>query len=212
MNRREVVQSIGTASVVGLSGCLDAVKKTFNRNASDRDDLRRKFTVSSQPSIPENDTIHINAQIINSEISSDTPGRIAVRTTNHGERQTISIGKQRCGLFNRDKGGSDDPPGLWLYPPTESKLPERAGHKWVADKSRDTARVFATYECPGMTYPQGASQQNEYLVWDDYQTEGYFEPGTYYWKETVDVISNIDKSDVLETFSVELGLEIDRLN
>jgi hypothetical protein len=36
-------------------------------------------------------------------------------------------------------------------------------------------------------YTAGESLKNEYVLWDDYQIEGYMKPGTYRWNQKVSV-------------------------
>lgn len=43
------------------------------------------------------------------------------------------------------------------------------------------------YGCGLPVYAPGDSLANEYHVWDDYRTGGYFEPGTYRFEERVAV-------------------------
>jgi len=131
--------------------------------------------------------MQIAVKILEPTVTDSHPARVRVTTTNTGSKRAFSIGNSGCGLFNRDRGESDDPPGLRLHDPTKTEYIERKRNKWVADKPADKARNILQYGCSKRIYETGESLSNEYVVWDDYQESGYFTPGTYNWEETVEV-------------------------
>lgn len=72
-----------------------------------------------------------------------------------------------------------EPPGLWLHGPQSTEGIERDGDRWTADRPADESRLFNLTGCPLFEYERNESVVNEYVVWDDYRTEGYMQPGTY---------------------------------
>lgn len=185
MDRRTCLAAIGAAGLAGLSGCRGAVAQGAGRHLLGPDTDERRVTLASVDAVPDEHDVRIEVELLESTANTDHPPRLAVATTNEGPERAISVAEDGCRLFNREKAGSDDPEGLWLYPADDADDIDRRGERWVPD--RTGRRAYAAYGCGPRRYAAGESLTNEYEVWDDYRNRGYFPPGTYRWAERVGV-------------------------
>lgn len=186
MDRRTLLATLGSGGVVGLAGC-----QRLHEVRSD-DGGRRRVTLASQDAVPETHEVSIDVEVLEGTITPDGPARLRLTVTNEGASRALSPGEGMCHSFDRNRGGSDDPAGLWLYRPTEAEGIDRRGDGWVADRPRSEPRGFPAYACSSRQYASGESVATEYEVWDDYRVEGYLEPGTYRWEEDVQIQADPD--------------------
>lgn len=181
MHRRTLLAAVGGASVAGLAGC-QRLRGTWSD-----DDGRRRLALASQDAVPEPHEVSIDVELLDGTITTERTARLRLTVTNEGSPRAISAGEGMCNLFNRHRGGSDDPAGLWLYRPSKTGGLERRGDRWVEDRRPSEPRGFPAYACSSRQYASGESVATEYEVWDDYLVEGYLDPGTYRWEEDVGI-------------------------
>lgn len=186
MDRRTLLATLGGAGVVGLAGCQRL------REIRSDDDGRRRVTLASRDAVPEPHEVSIDVEVLEGAITPERTARLRLAVTNEGADRALSAGEGMCNLFNRARGGSDDPAGLWLYRPAVAEGVERRDDRWVQDRPRSQPRGFLAYGCPSRQYASGESVATEYEVWDDYRVAGYFEPGTYRWEADVQIQADPD--------------------
>jgi hypothetical protein len=184
MKRRRYLAAAGAAGLAGLAGCKGDVAPGAGRHLLGPDTDRRQVALASVNATPDDSPIDIDVAVTEPLATADQPVRIAVTTTNQGPERAISVAEGGCCLFNREKGGSDDPGGLRLYLAESTDHEDRRGDRWVPDASG--GRGDALYGCNPRRYA-GGSLTNEYELWDDYAVRGYFRPGGYRWSEAVQV-------------------------
>lgn len=179
MNRRTLLTAVGCAGVIGVSGCqrLQAVT----------DDGRRQVTIEEQDVVPKSHQLRISVNLLQGTITQSHTARLQLQITNTGEKRAVSAGPDACNLFNRVRGGSDDPSGLWLYQPEETSYFERGDGRWVPDRSQNDPHRFFAYGCTPTVYSAGKSVDTEFEVWDDHRVNGYLEPDTYRWEEDIQI-------------------------
>lgn len=209
MQRRAYLAAVGAVGLAGLAGCKGDVARGAGRHLLGPDTDRRRVTVADVDAAPDDIGLHIGVDLRESVANTDHPPRLAITTTNRAPERSISIAEGGCSLFNRLKGGSDDPEGLWLYPPGALEPDDRVGRRWVPDRG---GRGKALYGCDPATYRAGKSLTNQYEVWDDHRSRGYFRPGTYRWEEEVRVwneprASQYDDPDGEFTWGFSLSVE-----
>lgn len=212
MKRRTLLIGLGTGGITTLTGCIENLSsasgitttsaKQRTRPRETRSDageeLLREVSLNDQDTVPSKYKIQIDVEIIKSTITETETARIRITTTNEGRERAISINKDPCDIFNRSRGGSDDPPGLWLYKSDDTENIDRKNGQWVPDESPDEPRGFPAYGCGRKVYEREESVSTEYAVWDDYQVEGYLEPGIYRWEEEVHVSKGSDSTDTAD--------------
>ena len=186
MDRRSLLTSLGGAGAVVLAGCRRL------RQVRSEDDGRRRVRLGGQDAVPETHEVSIGVEVLERAITPDRTARLRLTVANEGASRALSAGEGTCHLFDRDRGGSDDPAGLWLYRPAAAEGIERRGHRWVEDRPRSEPRGFPAYACSSRQYASGESVATEYEVWDDYRVEGYLEPGAYRWEEAVQIQADPD--------------------
>lgn len=194
MHRRALLTGMSTIGVGGIAGCLGSLT-----NFSGADVHPVHLSVADVDTIADENELEMGVECLESTVTDSQPARLQVTTMNTGPERTVSVGAGGCGLFTRNAGGSNSPPGLWLYTKRRSsklanRYEARDGDRWVEDKAKDNRRGYDGYGCTSPTYSPGEELTNEYVVWDDYRVSGYFEPGTYRWEETVTTIPP-DSSD-----------------
>lgn len=211
MKRRAYLAAAGAFGLTALSGCKGDIARGAGRHLLGPDTDRRRLAVADVDEPPADLGLEIELELLEPVANADHPPRIAVTTTNRGPERSISIGPDGCSLFNRLKAGSDDPVGLWLYPPDHFERDDRVGDRWVPDVSG--ARGKALYGCDPAPYGVAESLTNEYEVWDDRLDQGYFPPGTYRWAERVEVWNDPrarsgDDPDDTFTWGFSLSVEV----
>jgi hypothetical protein len=149
--------------------------------------LQRTVSLASVDSVPAGFEVELEAELLRSRVTDAETARLRITTTNTGSPRSISVAPDDCSLLNRSKGGSDSPEGCWLHDPERADRLTRDGNRWEADRDPDEHRAYAAYGCLKKEYAEGESVSNEYVLWSDYQAEGYMEPGTYRWEEEVSV-------------------------
>lgn len=189
MDRRTLLASLGGAGVAGLAGCQRP------QGIGSDDDGRRRVTLASQDTVPDAHEVSIVVEMLDRDITPDRTAKLRLTVTNEGSSRALSAGEGTCHLFNRNRGGSDDPAGLWLYRPAVAEGIDRAGDRWVEDRRPSDPRGFPAYACSTRQYASGESVATEYDVWDDYRVEGYLEPGTYRWAVDVDIQADPDAAE-----------------
>jgi hypothetical protein len=205
VNRRAILGGLGTLGTTGLAGCVRFPAPSWSEHASPAETV----SLNAQDAVPDRYDVQIEVEVVQSEFTDDSPAVIRVTTTNHGDPVKLSIGTGWCSIFNRRKGGSDDPPGLWLHRPGYQGISRKDG-RWVADRPPGEPRGFPDVGCTMWTYREGQSVSSAYEVWDDYRKRGYLVPGTYRWEETVrvsDVASNSDSGEESFEWGFSLRLE-----
>jgi len=156
-------------------------------NPSNSNDIQRYVSLEDVDDVPSEYNVNIDVNLIRSKVTDSETARLSITTTNTGSRRSISVLQDKCGLLNRAKGRSDQPKGLWLYIPQRTEHIPREGDHWEADWDPDKLQGYPDYACGMREYTAGESLKNEYVLWDDYQIEGYMEPGTYRWNQKVSV-------------------------
>jgi hypothetical protein len=118
--------------------------------------------------------IDISAGIINPTVTAETPPRLQIEITNTGQDRYATIdGDNKCTLFDRQDGGSY-PAGLWLHPPASLENIQQQNDRFTRDRDPGRQRDYAGYRCPLELLKAGDSIRNEFVVWDDYRTDGYY--------------------------------------
>lgn len=208
MKRRMLLIALGTGEISTLAGCMSdfssseptaTPSKQRTQTAATRTDggseFQRKVSIDDYDSVPSEYGIEIDVEILRSSITDKQTARLKVTTINNTTKQAISVDSNQCDIFNRSRGGSDDPPGLWLHNPDYAENINRKNHRWVSDKPPDEPRGFPAYGCKMKEYEKGESVSNEYLIWDDYRVKGYLEPGVYRWEENIHISESVDTTD-----------------
>lgn len=185
MNRRSALATLGSIGAGTLAGCISAPQATSSNTTPEGNSSNPTVSLDSQYSVPSEYGVDISVKVLEPEFTAKHPAKIRITTTNSGEERFLSIGADRCYLFNRGQGGSDNPSGLWLHDPDTSEYIDRKDDQWVADKPSNQSRGFPSYGCMMKKYEVEESVSKEYEVWGDYQVSGYLQPGTYRWEETV---------------------------
>ena len=186
MNRRSVLAALGSAATLSIAGCTQV------GSSSSLDTDRRVVYLYAVDDVPAEHDVEMSAEVLQSSIDVEQTARLAVSTTNTGERRALSVAPDQCALFNRNQGGSDHPKGLWLYRADVASHIDRTDDRWVADRPSDQPRVYPSYACLSKVYENGETVTNEYEIWDDYRVAGYMAPGTYRWEENVRIFSADD--------------------
>lgn len=227
MKRRTLLAVLGTTGVAGLAGCLGRSQPsstkptaTVTANSTSTTDatttaegeIQRRISLASQDSVPNKYNIEINATVLEPLITTTHPARVRITMTNKGSRRALSVWGETCDLFNRSRGGSDAPRGLWLHDPEQAASIERKEGKWVADRQTDFPRGYAAYGCGKKMVGAGEAFSSEYVVWDDYQVSGYLTPGTYRWEEPVSISEDADtqtSDDQRQSFTWGFSLQVE---
>ncbi len=153
MQRRDLLATLGGIGAVGLAGCLNRGTAGTARS--------RHVSIVNQDSIAEDHEIRIHAEVLESTITDAHPATLRISTTNEGPKRAISVRAGRCDLFNRGRGGSDEPRGLWLYRAESTDSMDQKGNRWMPDRSPDQHRAYATYGCAQWnTNPESRYVQN----------------------------------------------------
>lgn len=214
MNRRDFLATLGGASIGGFAGCVDT--SALSSGTSYPEGPQRRVTLHSQDTVPDEHNIRIAVELLDSLITHSQTARLRLTAVNEGQKRGVSFTVGMCALFNREKGWSDSPRGLVLHDPTDTKYIEREENQWVRDHPSDESVGFDAYDCGITTYQTGEEQTNEYLLWDDYRIEGYFEPGTYRWEEEVELTEvppqSPDGPVTLATFTWGFSLTVKRVD
>lgn len=207
MDRRTLLTSVATTGVVGVAGCQRLRAITGN------DAARRRVRIADQDSVPESHQVRITVDLLEQSVTEAHPARIETSTTNEGPPRALSVGREICHLFNRSKGGSDDPAGLWLYRPEDTQSIDRENDRWERDRSRFSNRGYPAYGCSATRYNNGESVSTEYEVWDDYAVGGYFESNTYRWEQEIHLWNDPDAEGTdssTATFTWGFSLTVER--
>ena len=164
--------------------------KTAAETTGEREEsaIQRRVSLANVDDVPEKYQLSIDVKLLESTVTAEHTARLRVTTTNEGPKRKISIAEDKCSLFNR-MGGLSEQPGLILHRPSSTQWIDRAGNRWVRNRPSDEPRVIAAYGCMNRVYLTGESVVNQYLVWDDYQVDGYLSPGTYRFAEPVQIKS-----------------------
>lgn len=209
MHRRTILVSAGGTLAGALTGCISSTDgnesptpthepsttPTATTRKSTDEDQPRTVNLENQDEVPKRHQVSVGVEVLEPAITAAHTARIRVTTTNEGPARSLSVGPDKCNLFNRDRAGSDDPAGLWLYQSEDSPDANRKGERWVLDRSQSQHRSFATYGCLPRAYESAESVSTEYEVWDDYRIEGYLQPGTYRWEEEIQIWDDTDAKD-----------------
>ncbi|MFC6964964.1 hypothetical protein [Halocatena marina] len=201
MERRKLLATLGGIGAVGLAGCLSESRSADTDQSpsspeqtksptTEHSTIQRHLSIVDQDSIADSHELRVHVELLESTTTNTQPATLRVSTTNEGPRRAISVGTDGCDLFNRDRGGSKEPRGLWLYRVETMDAVDRKANKWVPAKSPEQPRVYPTYGCTPMEYEPRESVSTEYGVWDDYQVPGYLHPGTYRWEEKIQIWDN----------------------
>lgn len=201
IRRRPFLKRLGISGVaMHIAGCLSVPSTTESSDSpsnqshsdttggeqnTDESHVQRRITLAGQDSVPQEYDAQINVEMLRSTVTPEQTARLRVTTTNTGERRGFSLREgNQCSLFNRDRGGSDSPHGLWLYSPSDTKYLEREGDKWIASNA---GPGWGAYGCGGSPLSKNESINNEYVVWDDYRTNDYMSPDVYRFEERVTI-------------------------
>lgn len=202
VSRRSLLQRCAAGTGTLVAGCLktptteEPANRTSRQSRSDTTEepadstsnVQRRVTLVEQDSVPQEYDARLSVEMVRSIVTPERTARLRVTTTNTGVNRVFSFSEgRRCSLFNRSRGGSDSPRGLWLYSPSNAEVLERKGDRWVVDAPPTKRRAYPAYGCEGDALAKNASFSNEYLVWDDFQEEGYMTPGVYRFEEGVTI-------------------------
>ena len=218
MNRRDLLYSVCGGSAVLMAGCSGASSGESSSSATDTEseptppsgDVQRHVTLAGRDSVPDQTAIKLTAEVTQPWITAEKTALVRISATNRGSERALSVGEDRCAMFNRIQKGSDEPAGLWLYRQLED-APARVENKWVADKPTDETRVHAAYGCPPRAYESGETVSTTYQVWHDYREDGYLDPGEYRWEQEIKVWDDPEAdggSDPGEKFSWGFTLRV----
>lgn len=210
MNRRSFLAFLGSTATLSVAGCTRA------GSTSSPDTDQRVVRLDTVDDLSAEHDVEMTVELLQSRIDSEQTARLAVSTTNRGECRALSVAPEMCALFNRNQGGSDHPEELWLHRAGTTDVSNRDGDRWVADRPSDDPRAYPAYACLPHEYDTGETVRNEYELWDDYRVDGYMEPGTYRWEETVRMFSpdgdhGGDEEDVLGSFQWGFDIEVPSL-
>lgn len=203
MKRRNFLIGVGSTGFAGLAGCLSSPNLTST--AKTDSSLQRRVSLASQDSVPEEHELEITVDLLEDNITDDHTAKLLFRATNEGSDRKISLGRGQCHPFNRSRGASDEPEGLWLYTEDDADDLDRNGDKWQADKSPDRARVSGNFACIPLPYQSDESIEIKYEVWDNYAASGYLDPGTYQWNKHITIEDNDSEEQVEWSFSLEVS-------
>lgn len=197
--RRFLLRTSGSLLAGGvLAGCIKSTTpgsptqttNTTHDTRTDHDaesDIQRRVSLASVDSVPDTHDVRIEVELLKSTVTPAHTAHLRITATNERSAQRrITIGNGQCSLFNRNKGESE-PSGLWLHRPNSTKQIDRKSNRWTADRDPTEPRAFLGYGC---TYPPTTNDEpivNEYLVWDDYQVDGYMTAGTYRFATSITV-------------------------
>lgn len=201
MRRRAVLLSVGGALAGSVAGCNSSTGTnasptpsptassipTTTPSDSSKSELQRTVVLDDQDTVPETHQVSIDVDVLDPAITSAKTARIRLTITNEGPQRAFKVGPDDCNLFNRGQAGSDDPGGLWLYLPKETRYLDRKGEQWVPDRSPSKPRSYNAAACAPRTYVSGEAISTAYEVWDDYRVNGYLQPDTYRWEEDVEI-------------------------
>lgn len=112
--------------------------------------------------------------------------------TNEGPKRAFRVAGGYCKLFSEPHAGSNDPSGLWLYQPNETKYLDRKGKRWVPDRPQSHTRSYPASACSPQAYESSESMSTEYEVWHDYQVDGNLQPDSYRWEQEVEIWEDTD--------------------
>lgn len=186
MKRRRFLSVLGVGGVAGFPGCLSSAHQAAGTTAGDGE-IQRRVSLADQDSVADDRELRIEVEVLEPTITLAHTARLRITTANDGAERKVSIGTDGCELFNRSRGGSDRPRGLWLHAAFITDHIDREDHRWVADLPPEEPRAYPAYGCLPKEYDTGESVRNEYDVWDDYQVDGYLVPDTYRWEEEVSI-------------------------
>lgn len=226
MRRRTLLRTVSGTLAVSLAGCTSNIDQDNSptptsdtstsptpTSAKPSDARQRTVMLESQDEVPDTHQVSINVDVLEPAITNSHTARIRLTTINEGPARSLSVGPDQCNLFNRNRAGSDDPAGLWLYQPEETEYLERKGERWVPDRPPSQPRSFAAYGCTPRFYESGESVQTEFVVWDDYRVDGYLKPGTYRWEEDIRIWEDTkarDSDTPSTTFTWGFSLAVER--
>jgi len=190
MNRRTFLATSGMATTGLIGGCLSEVSPgtgpdegNESPNTTATVPSPRRVTLMETDDLSDYD-LAVGVEMLSSRVDQSSPARLAIRTTNTGERRRLQIeSTPSCCLFNREDCWSH-PKGLWLYH-AESLPDERKNLRWEPDTDR--GRIGGDYECPEPIYEHGDAITNEYEIWDDHVTSGYYPTGTFRFEASFEI-------------------------
>mgnify|MGYP000050092209 CR=1 FL=1 len=195
MNRRQYLAALGLATG-GLAGCTTVgTDGTATRTAVDCPELApRRIALDGVGSLPGAADLSITVTVERARATGSAPATLSMVLTNEGGDRAIDVtDDSRCHLFDRHRGRSD-PHGVWLYREGDAP-PARADECWTRSGTPPEYVGFDGYGCGPYSLPAGTSVAMRYEVWDDYATDGYFEPDTYRFETSVSVFDSIDATD-----------------
>lgn len=209
MNRRRVLAVCGTTLSGGCLGRALDVGGSESPETFGPDEVQRRMSIARVDEVPQRYELKIGVKLLNGTVTAGNAAHLRVTVTNEGEKRRFSAGEGMCNPFNRDRGASETP-GLWLHEPEDTKWLDRKGNRWMRGESPNEQRAFANYACLPRSYEAGESLAIEYLVWDDYQIDGYMKPGAYRFEVPIAVHPSGSKfSDPTGTFDWGFDLRVE---
>lgn len=180
MKRRDLLESVGSAGLVGLAGC---VQSEPGRSPPAESSEQRSVSITASDDIAESTEVRIDPTVTEPRLTEEHPPRVTIETTNTGEKRYFAS-MQGGLLFNIGWGGdySESPPGLILlgdkdppgeYPPEEGT--------WQYDPPNVDGPAS------GIVIDADETVTTEYLVLDNPDESGYFSPDEYRFEERVDI-------------------------
>lgn len=183
MRRRALLGSLG-ASLSFVSGCQE--RGGLGSDGSCSIPGRRRVSVGDRTDFPAEVGVSVKLRLETGGFTRSRPVQLTISIKNTGNQiYTKYTDDDQCHPFNREAGRSD-PRGLWLYRHQDTPSSD-TGACWQEDTPPQTTRTFSGYACAPSEVPAGESIVTGYDVWDDYATEGYFQPGTYRFETTIPI-------------------------
>jgi hypothetical protein len=177
---------------------------TADRPTFDADEVQRRISIESVDSVPDDQPVAIDVELLNGTVTGENPARVRATVTNTADSERrLTDNEGKCALFDRH-GGASESPGPHLHRPGFPGLvgdcndSSRVGNLWRLDIPEDTISCpIQQYGCTPVPYAAGESRPEVYQVWDDYTEPGYMPPGIYRFATTVGY-GPIDKTEEFE--------------
>ncbi|MDY6765535.1 MAG: hypothetical protein SV377_07650 [Halobacteria archaeon] len=198
MKRRRFLKGAFGAGVASLAGCTQVLGQ-----------VQRQITVESVDDHEEEYDLSMDVEMVKTDVTPEHTAELKITATNQNREQYLRLRDKGCRIFENanTRGGASDPPGLWLHLPETSRFIERKGDKWTRDKPQGQGEHMSDLPpniggCEKILYSPPSSREQplpsfirRYWVWDDYQVEGYMDPGTYRFEEPIEVFRKQDDSE-----------------
>jgi len=175
----------------------DTPMNTSNDNSPGSDTVARQLSIADVDSVPESIPFSLGVSITEPEVTADTIGKVEVALVT-SEKTKIKTGPPApfTGMAS-----DEDTPGLVLLEPSGIEYIERVDDRhWTPDRPENQQWSWKTSLFAAELAPNRALV-SELHVWDDYQYDGYLEPGTYRFSN----VYNVDGEKVEWGFVIKIA-------